>query len=118
MADAPDETTNTARRLEPPRPMPTARGSSAYLVVISGPSVGEMCKLRGDRTVLGRGDRTDIRISDDGVSREHAAIVREGGSLVLQDLGSTNGTFCNGARVPRQELADGDKIAIGSSTIL
>jgi diguanylate cyclase (GGDEF)-like protein len=118
MGDPPDETTNKALRLEAPRPMPAPRGSSAYLVVISGPSFGEMYKLKGERTVMGRGDRTDIRIIDDGVSREHAAIVREGGSLLLKDLGSTNGTFCNGVRVPRQELADGDKISIGSSTIL
>jgi diguanylate cyclase (GGDEF)-like protein len=118
MGDAPEETTNKAHRLEPPKPMPVPRGSSAYLVVISGPSFGEMYKLKGERTVMGRGDRTEIRIVDDGVSREHAAIVREGGSLVLLDLESTNGTFCNGVRVPRQELADGDKISIGSSTIL
>ena len=64
--------------------------------MISGPSFGEMYKLKGDRTVLGRGERTDIRVLDDGVSREHAAIERDGGKMVLVDLGSTNGTFCNG----------------------
>jgi diguanylate cyclase (GGDEF)-like protein len=118
MGDSSEETTNRAFRLEAPRPLPAPRGSSVYLVVISGPSFGEMYKLKGDRTVLGRGAGTDIRIIDDGVSREHAAIVREGGSLVLMDMASTNGTYCNGVRVPRQELADGDKISIGSSTIL
>src|SRR5258708_6317614 len=77
-----------------------------------------MYKLKPERTALGRGDRTDVRIVDDGVSREHAAVAREGGKIVLLDLDSTNGTFCNGTRVPRQELVDGDKISIGSSTIL
>jgi diguanylate cyclase (GGDEF)-like protein len=117
MPYAPDETThNSLPTLETPRTSPS--GASAYLVVIAGPSFGEMYKLKGDRMVLGRGDRTDVRIIDDGVSREHAAVQREGGKIVLVDLGSTNGTFCNGIRVPRQDLTDGDKISIGASTIL
>jgi two-component system cell cycle response regulator len=69
--------------------------------------------------VLGRGERADIRVLDDGVSREHAAIERDGGKVVLVDLGSTNGTFYNGARIEkRQDLSDGDKISIGATTIL
>ena len=77
-----------------------------------------MYKLKGERSTLGRGDRTDIRVLDDGVSREHAAIERDGGKMVLVDQGSTNGTFCNGARIKRQDLTDGDKISIGATTIL
>jgi diguanylate cyclase (GGDEF)-like protein len=117
MVDAPDETThNAAPTLQTPKKVPA--GPSAYLLVIAGPSFGEMYKLRGDRLVLGRGDRTDVRIVDDGISREHAAVQREGGKVVLVDLNSTNGTYCNGLRVPRQELTDGDKISIGAATIL
>ena len=111
-----DTTLNRAPSVAPaPR---AAAGPSAYLVVISGPSFGEMYKLKGDRSVLGRGERTDIRVLDDGVSREHAAIERDGGKMVLVDMGSTNGTFCNGTRVQRQDLTDGDKISIGATTIL
>ena len=111
-----DTTLNSAPSVQPaPRP---AAGPSAYLVVISGPSFGEMYKLKGDRTVLGRGDKTDVRVLDDGVSREHAAIERDGGKMVLADLRSTNGTFCNGDRVERHDLVDGDKISIGATTIL
>src|SRR4029078_11442746 len=91
---------------------------SAYLVVISGPSFGEMYKLKGDRSTLGRGDRADIRVLDDGVSREHAAIVRDGGKMMLVDAGSTNGTFCNRNRVDRHELAAGATISIGARTCL
>src|SRR5262252_5169207 len=97
---------------------PRAAGPSAYLVVISGPSFGEMYRLKGDRTVLGRGERADIRVLDDGVSREHAAIERDSGKVVVVDLGSTNGTFCNGGRIQRHDLTDGDKISIGATTIL
>jgi diguanylate cyclase (GGDEF)-like protein len=111
-----DTTLNRAPSVAPaPR---AASGPSAYLVVISGPSFGEMYKLKGERTVLGRGERADIRVLDDGVSREHATIERDGGKMVLVDLRSTNGTFCNGTRTQRHDLTDGDKIAIGATTIL
>ncbi len=112
-----DDTTLSSVPSIAPAPR-TGTGPSAYLVVISGPSFGEMYKLKVDRTVLGRGDRTDVRVLDDGVSREHSAIEREGGKLVLVDLRSTNGTFCNGEKVARYDLKDGDKISIGATTIL
>jgi two-component system, cell cycle response regulator len=112
-----DDTTLSSVPSSAPAPR-AGTGPSAYLVVISGPSFGEMYKLKVERTVLGRGDRTDIRVLDDGVSREHSAIEREGGKLVLVDLRSTNGTFCNGDRVDRYDLKDGDKISIGATTIL
>jgi two-component system cell cycle response regulator len=105
----------------------------AYLVVLAGVSAGEMFKLQVDRTVIGRGPNCTVRLNDEGVSREHCQLVREDGKpageksdggtplgdkIVLEDLGSTNGTFCNGIRVDRRELADGDKIMVGSTTIL
>src|SRR5213076_1195117 len=69
----------------------------AYLVVLAGVSAGEMFKLQTDATVLGRGPRCGVRLIDDGVSREHCQLVREtredGDKMVLEDLGSTNGTF-------------------------
>ena len=90
----------------------------AYLVVLAGSSVGEMYKLEQERTIIGRGGKAQIRILDEGISREHAQIVVENGRVYLQDLGSTNGTYCNGLRVERKELVDGDKILVGSTTIL
>jgi two-component system, cell cycle response regulator len=90
----------------------------AYLVVLAGVSAGEMFKLQLDTTVVGRGPKVAVRVNDEGVSREHCQLVREGEKIVLEDLGSTNGTFCNGVRVDRRELADGDKIMVGSTTIL
>jgi diguanylate cyclase (GGDEF)-like protein len=90
----------------------------AYLVVLAGASVGEMYKVEGAKTIIGRGQKAQIRLFDDGISREHAQILIEGNSIILQDLGSTNGTFCNGLKVDRRELVDGDKILVGSTTIL
>ena len=90
----------------------------AYLVVLAGSSMGEMFKLGRERMVIGRGAGADIRMLDDGVSREHCEILREDGKVFVHDLGSTNGTFCRGARVDRHELSDGDKILVGTGTVL
>ena len=98
-------------------PAPNKR-DRAYLVVLAGSAVGEMYKLDDERTVIGRGGKAQIRLIDDGISREHAEIVVQGGEVTLHDLGSTNGTFCNGVKVDTKPLADGDKILVGSTTIL
>jgi len=91
----------------------------AYLVVLAGASVGEMYKIEGEKTVIGRGQKAQIRLLDDGISREHAQLVIVNDRIVLQDLGSTNGTYCNGLKVEaNKELVDGDKILVGSTTIL
>jgi len=112
----PDERT---RMSEPPAPTAgEQKRDRAYLVVLAGTSVGEMYKIERERTIIGRGGRAQIRLLDDGISREHAEVVIEGDQVMLHDLGSTNGTFCNGIKVGKKELADGDKILVGSTTIL
>ena len=100
------------------RPTPMRRSEKSCLVVLAGSSFGEMYQLGAGRTVIGRGESAGVRIQDDGISREHAVIETAGKHAFLVDLQSTNGTFCNGARVVRHELSDGDKIAIGANTIL
>ena len=66
--------------------------------------------------VLGRGDSADIRLEDTFASAQHARLVPQGEVMVLEDLGSTNGTFLNGEplRGP-QPLHVGDSIRIGDS---
>ena len=110
-----EDTTRTS-----PVPPPEGQGDAtdAYLVVMAGSNVGEMYKLEKGRVILGRGDKVDLRLLDDGISREHASLSRDGGQFVLKDLDSTNGTYCNGQRVSRHILAEGDKILLGSTTIL
>ena len=102
----------------PPESDREQKRNLAYLVVLAGVSAGEMFKLQKDKTVVGRGPAVGVRLNDEGVSREHCAFVREGDKMVVEDMGSTNGTFCNGIKVDRRELVDGDKIMVGSSTIL
>ncbi len=98
---------------------PSALGPDrAYLVALAGLSRGEMFKLDGPRSIIGRSPNAQIRLVDDGVSREHANVALVDDKAILNDMGSTNGTFCNGVRVTSRELVDGDKIMIGSTTIL
>jgi diguanylate cyclase (GGDEF)-like protein len=109
-----DDTTRTS----PAPGLQAGAGPNAYLVVMAGSNVGEMYKLDKDELLIGRGDKADLRLLDDGISRDHARVVKDGGKMVLEDMGSTNGTFCNGTRVSRQPLSEGDKILLGSTTIL
>jgi hypothetical protein len=69
-----------------------------------------------DGAVLGRGDTADIRLEDTFASSQHARLVPQGDVIVLEDLGSTNGTYLNGEplRGP-QPLHVGDSIRIGDS---
>jgi diguanylate cyclase (GGDEF)-like protein len=77
-----------------------------------------MYKISGESTVIGRGQQADIQVIDEGISRRHAEIVHKGDTIIIRDLGSTNGTYCNGDRVGEHQLSDGDKIQVGSTTIL
>jgi len=66
--------------------------------------------------VLGRSAEADIVLGDSFSSGRHARLVPHGDALVLEDLGSTNGTFLNGEAVSGpQPLHDGDRIRIGDS---
>jgi two-component system cell cycle response regulator len=103
----------------PPGPASSSSNrETAYLIVLAGSAMGEMFKLSRKQTVIGRGQAANIRMMDEGVSREHCEIQVEGDSMILHDLGSTNGTFCRGARIDRHVLEDGDKILVGSNTVL
>jgi Protein of unknown function (DUF3662)/FHA domain len=67
---------------------------------------------------LGRSRGCDVVLEDPNVSRQHAEIRPRGGSWVLSDLGSTNGSLINGRRIAGPEvLKPGDKIEVGTSVI-
>ena len=107
-------------RLEP-KTLERARGSKkrAFVVVLSGDRMGEMFPLKtADRTTVGRGLQTDVRINDEGISRTHAVVEEEEGTYYLSDAGSTNGTYANGKKVDRYALKEGDKIQIGAQSVL
>jgi hypothetical protein len=70
----------------------------------------------GEGAVLGRGDQAEIRLEDPFASSKHARLLRQGGIVVLEDLGSTNGTYLNEELVSGpQPLHRGDRVRIGDS---
>jgi hypothetical protein len=70
--------------------------------------------LSGTRITIGRGLDNDIVLEDASVSRHHAEITREGGRAEVHDLGSTNGTWVNAARVTVSLIHPGDQLAFGA----
>lgn len=104
-----------------PPPVPAQRRAPAqpvfrHLVVID--ATRDRLPLRDGRNVIGRGSTADIRISDNGISREHADITTNGVLATLTDLQSTNGTMVNGNRVSRVALRHGDVIRVGRSVLV
>lgn len=94
------------------------RASRAHLVMLVGSEVGRVFRLEGVVFSLGRATHSSIRLDDDGVSRAHCTISVSGGEYVVEDQGSSNGTYLNEERVTKATLNDGDKLRIGDSTIL
>lgn len=69
-----------------------------------------------DALSIGRGRGNSIVLDDMLVSRHHVRITADDDGLVLQDLGSRNGTYVNDERVQRTSLHEGDRIGIGATT--
>ncbi len=93
---------------------------SASLMVISGSSAGKMFRVEENRPmVIGRAKECEICLPEEGISRNHARVERDShGNVIIIDMGSTNGTYHDGAPISRHVLRDGDKIQVGSTTIL
>jgi len=78
---------------------------------------GEFLIKMGREIVIGRASDLDMVLVEDMVSRKHAKISTLNDQIVIQDLGSTNGTFVNGEKVKRSRLREGDRILIGTSIV-
>jgi hypothetical protein len=93
-------------------------GPQYALRFISGKYQGGEFPLKMDREIIiGRSSDLDMVLVEDMVSRKHAKISTHGGQVIIQDLGSTNGTFVNGEKIKRVRLREGDRILIGTSII-
>jgi len=92
------------------------QGAGATLTIDDGSN--RSFELHGGTTVIGRGQESDFRLPDTGVSRRHLEINWDGHTATLSDLGSTNGTTVNGNPVQTWQLSDGDVIRIGHSTLV
>jgi diguanylate cyclase (GGDEF)-like protein len=88
------------------------------LLFLTGSRVGAVVVLGERPLVMGRDPACDVMAPDEAVSGRHARVLLEGpGTVVLEDLGSTNGTAVNGERVTRRVLADGDRISLGRTIL-
>ncbi len=73
--------------------------------------------LNQEETTIGRKPENDIHIDNLAVSGRHARVMMLGGKAVIEDLGSTNGTFVNHKRITRHVLQHGDHVLIGKHTL-
>jgi predicted component of type VI protein secretion system len=88
-------------------------------VMRSGPNVGKVYPLEAQEISIGRDNSNMVAINDVEVSRRHAKVELRGSAYVIQDLGSTNGTFVNGQRVSGiQVLNPGDTVSFGEGIML
>jgi predicted component of type VI protein secretion system len=69
-------------------------------------------------TIIGRGDTAQVQISDNHASREHCKVFEQGGAWVVADLNSRNGIKVNDVQTTRKNLANGDRIVIGETTLV
>jgi hypothetical protein len=100
----------------PPGPPPGPRQITAILQLDDGSNRTYNLKQGGN--VVGRGQDADFRLPDTGVSRRHLEITWDGQSAMLADLGSTNGSTVNGTPVQTWQLADGDVVRVGHSSLV
>src|SRR5688500_12228926 len=90
----------------------------ARLILNAGtPQARELVLKEGVNTV-GRSDANDFAITDPSVSGSHCQVIVSDGSVRLRDVGSTNGTFINGARVTEVDLKGRQQIQLGAVQVM
>lgn len=93
--------------------------SQFQFVMRSGPTPGVTFPLEGDQLIIGRDSSNGVPINDAEISRKHSRLSFQGGKYVLEDLGSTNGTFVNGQRLAGPVvLKPGDVVSLGEQIVL
>ena len=93
-------------------PKPEGRGPEC-LVVLYGASIGQKIDMTSEEVFIGRDPSNHIILDVDSVSRRHARIVSIGDERMVEDMGSTNGTYLNDQPVERSVLRSGDLVRIG-----
>jgi predicted component of type VI protein secretion system len=89
------------------------------LVIRQGPKPNQTFELDKEVYSIGREVGNELVVEDAQVSRRHARLTQQGNSYLLEDLGSTNGTFVNGSRVTAPVLlANGDLIGLADTVVI
>ena len=98
--------------------MRSAQITKPVVSIIKGPQTGSAFELDDAETTIGRDPANSIFLNDMTVSRAHAKIVRGPLETTIEDLGSLNGTWVDGAIVTSAALRDGSTIQIGTFTLI
>jgi hypothetical protein len=128
-AGAPDEGTGPSSTAAPAAQPPQGDRTAVFVVPgVDGPraTLREVRPDRSSRTIafegrpltIGRAGDNTVVLRDGRASRHHARIDGRRGSLILSDLGSTNGSFVNDRRVESIALGEGDRIRVGTTTLI
>ncbi|MBI3182844.1 MAG: FHA domain-containing protein [Myxococcales bacterium] len=99
----------------PPPPKRRAAGKLALFVTVNNNRHPQ--RVSGERFLIGRGKHCNLVIDSNRVSREHAAISRQGNEIVIEDLKSSNGTWYNRQRIARRKIDDGDEFLLGTEKL-
>ncbi|HUG94434.1 MAG TPA: FHA domain-containing protein [Planctomycetaceae bacterium] len=86
----------------------------AELIIQSGKHQGRRLRFPDTEITIGRGDECQVRLTSADVSKEHCRLRATGEGLIVEDLGSSNGTFVNDVRIEGPtRLAPGDRLRVG-----
>ncbi|CCE22809.1 GGDEF domain-containing protein [Methylotuvimicrobium alcaliphilum] len=86
-----------------------------YLVILSGKHIGKQFKLTRQKNVFGRGHDADIIIADPKISRRHGAFIIKAGVVMVEDYGSTNGTYIDERRIDKEKISLLSRIRAGGT---
>ncbi|HEX9840751.1 MAG TPA: FHA domain-containing protein [Anaerolineales bacterium] len=93
--------------------------SNHKLILSKGTASSQEFELTRSEIIIGRDSTVDVVVPSSAVSRRHARLMREGEGYMLEDLGSSNGTYLNGERLVEQRpLKSGDQIRLGAAATL
>lgn len=96
----------------------SGRNPLYFLEIIEGPDVNQSFPVPEGQFHLGRHSQCEIVLNDPEISRRHLKISQHQQGWVLDDLGSTNGTWVNGQRIARQLVGPGEKIQMGQTVLV
>src|SRR5499425_1032806 len=104
-------------KIQTAKPQGSNDGEACLVLIYPpGADLGKRFPLDRQEFVLGRGTDCDIQVDRDSVSRRHAKVfLRDGTTWVVQDLGSTNGSYVNDDSIQQAPLRDGDFLKIGAA---
>ena len=110
--------TRQARAPKAPKPAKVPRSAGPSLAVVEGPLAGTVIPLGSAQITIGRAPDSTIVIDDDFASSRHARVYPSEGAWIVEDLGSTNGTWIDRTRITSPTaLPSGAPLRIGRTTL-